>query len=98
MNQKLEPRDEFFSRENLYSLGIDEVSGRRYASLPVTIGVADYEEYYGLTDEQYTRFLADPVSALAFVEECRERRHDELLLQKPGWNRGTPIRGLTPLQ
>ena len=95
---KLKPRDEFFSRENLYALGVDELSGRHYASLPVTIGVADYEEYYELSDDEYARFLTDPVGALAFIEECREREHDELLMQKPGWNRGTPIRGLTPLE
>ena len=93
----LKPRDEFFSRENLYSLGVDELSGRHYASLPVTIGVADYEEYYELSDDVYARFLADPVSALAFIEECRKHEHDELLMQKPGWNRGTPVRGLKPL-
>jgi hypothetical protein len=94
---KLKPRDEFTSRENLYSLGVDELSGRHYASLPVTIGVVDYEEYYELTDDEYARFMADPASAAAFIEECREHQHDELLMQKPGWNRGTPIRGLKPL-
>ena len=88
---KLKPRDEFFSRENRYALGIDELSGRRYVSLPVTIGVADYNEYYELKDDAYARFLADPASAAAFVEECRRREHDELLLQQPGWNRGTPM-------
>jgi hypothetical protein len=95
---KLQPRDEYNSREDLYSLGVDELSGRHYASLPVTIGVVDYEEYYELTDEQYARFIADPVAALAFIEECRRHEHDELLMQKPGWNRGTPIRGLKPLR
>jgi hypothetical protein len=94
---RLQPRDEYYSSENLYSLGVDELSGRHYASLPVTIGVVDYDEYYELTDETYARFLADPASAAAFIEECRRHEHDELLMQKPGWNRGTPIRGLKPL-
>jgi hypothetical protein len=94
---RLQPRDEYSSDENLYSLGVDELSGRRYASLPVTIGVVDYEEYYELTDDEYARFMADPVTAAAFVEECRNHEHDELLMQEPGWNRGTPIRRLNPL-
>jgi hypothetical protein len=93
---RLKPRDEYFSPEDFYSLGVDELSGRRYASLPVTIGVVDYEEYYELTVEQYARFMADPVAGLAFIEECRRHEHDELLLQKPGSNRGTPIRGSKP--
>ena len=88
---KLKPRDEFTSRENRYSLGVDELSGRHYASIPVTIRVVDYDEYYELSDDDYVRFLADPVSALAFVEECRRREHDDLLMQKPGWNRGSPL-------
>jgi hypothetical protein len=35
--------------------------------------------------------MADAVLALAFVEECRRREHDDLLLVKPGWNRGVPV-------
>ncbi|WP_349866800.1 hypothetical protein [Leifsonia sp. WHRI 6310E] len=84
------PRDEYTSREHRYSLGTVEATGEPYASVPVTTGVADYEEFYRLTPEQHARFLADPDAALAFVEECRLREHDDLLLQQPGWNRGTP--------
>jgi hypothetical protein len=86
----LHARDEFTSREHRYSLGTMEATGERYASFPVTTGVADYEEYYRISAEQYARFLADPDAALTFVEECRRREHDGLLLQHPGWNRGTP--------
>ncbi|WP_226654087.1 hypothetical protein [Leifsonia sp. LS1] len=81
----------FTSREHRFSLGTDVGSGTPYASLPVSNGVVDYEEYYRLSPEQYARFLADPGTALAFVEECRRHEHDDLLLQQPGWNRGTPV-------
>lgn len=87
----MNPRDEYVSREERFSLGVDADSGERYASFPVSNGVVDYEEYYRLTAEQYARFLADPAAALAFVEEARRHEHDDLLLQKPGWNRGTPV-------
>lgn len=87
----MNPHDEYFSRENHYSLGIDRDSGKRYASFPVSIGVADYEEYYELTSAQYASWLADPALALAFVEECRRHEHDDLLMQRPGRNRGTPV-------
>jgi hypothetical protein len=88
---RIDPHDEYFSREDRYALGKDARSGDHYASVPVTIGVADYNEYYRLDDAQYSRFMADPVAALAFVEECRLRHHDDLLMQKPGWNRGIPV-------
>jgi hypothetical protein len=62
-----------------------------------TVRLKPRDEYYEVTDDEYARLMADPVGALAFVEECRRREHDERLMQKPGWNRGTPIRGLKPL-
>ncbi len=60
-------------------------------SFAVTIGVADDEEFYAIGHQQYSRFLADPELALPFVEECRRREHDDLLLEQSGWNRGIPI-------
>jgi hypothetical protein len=80
-----------FNRAGRYSLGIEEGTGQGVLYIPVTIGVADYNEYYALTPAQYEAFLADPEAAAAFAEECRRREHDDLLMQKPGWNRGTPI-------
>ncbi len=87
----MDAHDAYFNREHRYALGVDRESGRHYASIPVVSGAIDYEEYYLLDDEQYRHFLEAPESALAFVEECRRREHDELLLQKPGWNRGVPL-------
>jgi len=87
----MQPNDEFFDRENRYSLGVDEESGRHYASIPVSNGVVDYEEYYELSAGQYVRFLSDPAAAIVFVDECRRRERDDLLLVQPGANRGTAV-------
>jgi hypothetical protein len=84
-------RDSFFSREDRYSLGIEQDSGRNYVSIPVSNGLVDYEEYYAITSDQYERFLVDNVAAVDFVETCRRREQDALLMQKPGTNRGTPV-------
>lgn len=83
--------DAYFSRGNRYALGVEEETGRYYASLPVSNGVVDYEEYYELTKGQLDHFRADPDDAIEFIEACRRREHDDLLMQKPGWNRGTPV-------
>ena len=83
--------DEFSSRDDRYSLGTEVESGRRYISFPVSTGVVDYEEFYELSTERFERFRADPTAAIAFVEQSRRREHDELLILKPGWNRGTPV-------
>jgi NAD(P)-dependent dehydrogenase (short-subunit alcohol dehydrogenase family) len=87
----MKPVDEYFSREERFSLGVDDASGQHYLSFPVTIGVADYSEFYALDDASYRDYLEDPLRALPFLAECRNREHDELLLQKPGWNRGIPM-------
>ena len=83
--------DAYFSREHRYSLGTESTSGQNYASIPVSNGVVDYEEYYAITPDQFDEFLADRHAALQFVESCRRHEQDGLLIQKPGRNRGTPV-------
>lgn len=81
----------YFSRENRYSLGVDLEQGGYFASFPVTSGIVDYEEYYRLTPAQYTHFSENSSAALDFVNSCRRHERDDLLIMKPGWNRGTPM-------
>jgi hypothetical protein len=83
--------DTFFSREGRYSIGVESISGRYYASIPVSNGIVDYEEYYELTRDQYDEFLHSSAAAIEFIKPCRRREHDDLLLQRPGKNRGTPV-------
>jgi hypothetical protein len=83
--------DTYFSREDRYSLGVETTSDRHYASIPVSNGIVDYEEYYEITPNQYHLFLSDSGAAIEFVESCRRHEHDDLLIQKPGSNRGTPV-------
>jgi hypothetical protein len=80
-----------FQERNRYSIGVESMSGRYYASIPVSNGIVDYEEYYELTPNQYREFLRDNGAAIEFVEACRRHEHDDLLLQQPGSNRGTPV-------
>lgn len=84
-------QDTFFSKDGLYSIGVESTSGWYYASIPVGNGVLDYEEYYELTQHQYGEFLRDSSAAIALVRACRRREHDGLLLQRPGGNRGTSV-------
>lgn len=83
--------DTYFSREHRYSLGVETRSGRFYASIPVTLGAVDYVEYYELTGERYDELVADPSAAVEFVEACRRRELDHLLMHEPPLRRGTPI-------
>jgi hypothetical protein len=83
--------DKYFSRDDRYSLGIESTSGRYYASMPVSNGIVDYEEYYEITPDQFHVFMSDRDAAIEFVESCRRHERDDLLIQKPGSNRGTPV-------
>jgi hypothetical protein len=83
--------DTYFSPEDRYSLGIESTSGRHYASIPVSNGIVDYEEHYEITPEQYEVFSGNRATAIEFVESCRRHEHDDVLIQQPGSNRGTPV-------
>ena len=84
-------RDTFFSRDDRYSLGVEDATGQFYLSIPVSNGIVDYEEFYELSHREYDQFLADGIAAARFADECRQHQRDEMLIQEPGWNRGTPV-------
>lgn len=83
-------KDEFVSREMRFSLGVEEESGRFYLSIPVANRLVDYEEYYEIDRTAFERYRTDPRSAEGFLERCRNREADELLILKPGSDRGVP--------
>jgi hypothetical protein len=83
--------DIYFNREERFSLGIEEASGKLYVSFPVRNDMIEYEEYYEINRGQFDLFQKDLNAALEFVNRCRRRELDELLIQKPGSRRGTAI-------
>jgi len=82
--------DLFTSREPRFSLGVEVVSGRHYLAIPVSNRLVDYEEYYAIDLADFERYRRDPASAAPFLGRCRRREADELLILKPGPDRGVP--------
>ena len=82
-------QDIYISREGRFSMGRDEVGDGYYLSIPVCNRTTDYEEYYSLSAEQFEALKADRVAAQSFAEQCRERTRDDLLILRPGLDRGT---------
>ncbi len=82
--------DLFVSREQRFSLGIEEDSGRYYLSIPVANRMVDYEEYYEIDRAAFERYRLDPAAAEGLLIRCRAREADELLILKPGSDRGVP--------
>ncbi|AVB17114.1 MULTISPECIES: hypothetical protein [Pseudomonas syringae group] len=88
-------KDGFVNRDLMFSLGIEETSGRFYLSFPVSNGLVDYEEYYEIDKASFDLFHTDLIAADAFATTCRRRERDDLLIQKPGAKRGAAIWPLT---
>jgi len=82
--------DTSFDLDDRYSLGFEETSSTAYLSIPVSSSATDYDEYYAISSAEYAAFNTHRELARAFAEQCRRREHDDRLMLKPGWNRGTP--------
>jgi len=84
-------KDIIVNREERFSVGVEEDSGKHYVSIPVSNGMVDYEEYYEIDQSTFERYRTDPESARDFVGRCRKREMDDRLIVKPGRNRGTAV-------
>ena len=84
-------KDTHVACDKHYSLGVRTEDGVRYLEIPVSNRLIDYLEYYRLTEDQYTKFMSTPACAATFADECRRLEHDDLLLEKPGSDRGSAI-------
>ena len=74
-----------------FSLDIEEESGRTFVSIPVRNQMVEYDEWYEVDAETFARYSADPTLAYDFVERCKRRELDHLLLLPPGSDRGSAI-------
>ncbi|MFC3068911.1 hypothetical protein [Phenylobacterium soli] len=79
------------SAEHFYALGRDCQTGGYYLAIPVANRLVNYDEYYSITPAQFDAFRHDPPAASEFADRCRRRELDELLIFKPGSDRGAPF-------
>ena len=72
---------------NRFSISTNEEK-RYFISIPVSNPYVDYEEHYEISKREFEQYIEDTNLALEFVKECKDHKHDELLLEKPGKYRG----------
>jgi hypothetical protein len=84
-------RDILVRKEERYSIGVEELTGRYYLSIPVANNLVDYEEYYEINKEEFDAFNVSVVAAAEFVQQCRNRKQDNRLMMKPGKDRGVAM-------
>lgn len=81
-------RDVYVRKNERFSIGVEEESGKFYVSFPVRNQFVDYEEYYEIERAQFDLFQTDLEAAMEFVNAAKERRLDDRLIQEPGRLRG----------
>jgi len=84
-------RDILVRKEERYSIGVEELTGRYYLSIPVANNLVDYEEYYEINKEEFDAFNVSVVAVAEFVQQCRNRKQDNRLMMKPGKDRGVAM-------
>lgn len=81
----------YTDKENWFTIEQKTETEEYVVAVPVSNGVADYAEFYEISDDEYQRFLSNKEELLEFVRKCRAHEEDKRLLLKTGSNRGTPI-------
>ena len=66
-------------RAHRFSLGRDTKTGALYLSTPVSSfnRAVEYEAYFRVSAAAFERFRADPDTAVAFLEACRNLEHED---------------------
>ena len=80
----------YVDRVRRFSLDVDEESGRTFVSIPVRNQMVEYSEWYEVDAATFSGYRDDPTLAHDFVERCKRRELDHLLLFAPGTDRGLP--------
>jgi hypothetical protein len=91
MEMEMKFTDILVHKEERFSIGIEEQTGKYYISIPVANSLVDYEEYYAINKSEFDEFSASIAAAAEFVRQCRSRELDDRLIMKPGKDRGVAI-------
>ena len=83
--------DKHVFRDDRFSIGVEETTGKYYLSIPVANPYVEYEEYYEIDATQYQACPANVDELKEIAEKCRARQNDARLIVQPGKLRGSPI-------
>ena len=75
-------------RQERFAVGVDQVSGKYFLSIPVSNRLVDYQEYYTISSVWGENPELHLEELKKFAEECRHQELDQYLILKPGFDRG----------
>ncbi|WP_044559371.1 hypothetical protein [Azospirillum sp. B4] len=84
-------KDIAVNRQERYSIGVEQETGRFFLSIPVSNRLVDYEEYYEISQSEFDAFRHNLSTALPLVQRCRHRQADDRLMVTPGSDRGVAL-------
>lgn len=77
-------------REKRFAIEKEIKTKRLFITFPVYNGLAEYTEFYEISNEELELFNQNEEKLFHFVDECKNRKHDQRLLLPPGKQRGEP--------
>lgn len=69
-------KDTYVSQEKRFALGKELTTGKYYICFPVKFFLAEYDEYYEISDDEFHEFFVNPENMLALLERARKRLED----------------------
>ena len=78
----------YVDQERRFSLEVELDSGKTFVAIPVRNQTVEYLEWYEVDEATFWDYRVDPSLAHEFVERCKRRELDHLLLFQPGSDRG----------
>lgn len=83
--------DKHVFREERFSIGVEETTGKCYLSIPVANPYVDYEEYYEIDADQFQGCPGNLEQLKEIAARSRARQNDGKLIVQPGMLRGSPV-------
>lgn len=83
--------DKYAFREERFSIGRELTTGRCYISIPVSNGIADYEEFYEIEEKLLSECPENMEHLCLLAHLCRRQQNDDRLIIKPGTKRGIAV-------
>jgi hypothetical protein len=80
----------FLNKTERFSIDLETKFQKISVTIPVSNGLAEYEEFYEISEGELELFTNDDTLLKSFVHDCKNRKNDDRLLYKPGRLRGYP--------
>ncbi|MFB2539562.1 MULTISPECIES: hypothetical protein [unclassified Acinetobacter] len=83
-------KDDYINREKRFAIGKELYTEKYYFCFPVKLFLAEYDEYYEISEDEYHEFFVNQEHILVLLERARKRLEDHRLMFELPKIRGIP--------